>query len=68
NIALSKLLKVSRQFYLTGPFVNSIRGLEKLGYPHTFVSTDFNTVALDVKTFGIKANDDKAKLKALGEI
>lgn len=68
NIALSKLLKVSKQFYLTGPFVNSIRGLEKLGYPHTFVSTDFNTVALDVQTFGIKANDDKAKLKALAEI
>lgn len=68
NIALSKLLKVSKQFYLTGPFVNSIRGLEKLGYPHTFVSTDFNTVALDVQTFGIKANDDQAKLNALAEI
>lgn len=68
NIALSKLLKVSKQFYLTGPFVNSIRGLERLGYPHTFVSTDFNTVALDVQTFGIKANDDKAKLSALAEI
>lgn len=68
NIALSKLLKVSKQFYLTGPFINSIRGLEKLGYPHTFVSTDFNTVALDVQTFGIKANDDKAKLNALAEI
>lgn len=68
NIALSKLLKVSKQFYLTGPFVNSIRGLERLGYPHTFVSTDFNTVALDVQTFGIKANDDKAKFNALAEI
>lgn len=68
NIALSKLLKVSKQFYLTGPFVNSIRGLERLGYPHTFVSTDFNTVALDVQTFGINANDDKAKLNTLAEI
>ncbi|MEJ2795804.1 DEAD/DEAH box helicase, partial [Iodobacter sp. LRB] len=68
NIALSKLLKVSKQFYLTGPFVNSIRGLERLGYPHTFVSTDFNTVALDVQTFGIKANDYEAKLNALADI
>ena len=68
NIALSKLLKVSKQFYLTGPFVNSIRGLEKLGYPHTFVSTDFNTVALDVQTFGIKPNDDDGKLEALAKI
>ncbi|WP_420789092.1 DEAD/DEAH box helicase [Shewanella algae] len=68
NIALSKLLKVSKQFYLTGPFVNSIRGLERLGYFHTFVSTDFNTVALDVRTFNIKANDEEAKLNALAEI
>ncbi|WP_321405594.1 DEAD/DEAH box helicase [Tolumonas auensis] len=68
NIALSKLLKVSKQFYLTGPFVNSIHGLEKLGYSHTFVSTDFNTVALDVQKFSIKANDDEAKINALAEI
>lgn len=68
NIALSKLLKVSKQFYLTGPFVNSIRGLEKLGYSHTFISTDFNTVALDIQTFNIKANDDDAKLNALSDI
>lgn len=68
NIALSKLLKVSKQFYLTGPFVNSIHGLEKLGGRHTFVSTDFNTVALDIRTFGIKANDEEAKLNVLSEI
>lgn len=65
NIALSKLLKVSKQFYLSGPFVNSIRGLSELGYPHTFVSTDFNTVALDVQTLGVGADDKKGKLKAL---
>lgn len=68
NIALSKLLKVSKQFYLTGPFINSIQGLERLGYAHTFVSTDFNTVAIDVQTFNIKANDDEAKINALAEI
>lgn len=68
NIALSKLLKVSKQFYLTGPFINSIRGLENLGYQHTFVSSDFNTVALDVHTFGIKPNDQRSKLNALGAI
>lgn len=68
NIALSKLLKVSKQFYLTGPFINSIRGLENLGCPHTFVSSNFNTVALDVHTFGIKPNDQNGKLKALGQI
>jgi len=68
NIALSKLLKVSKQFYLSGPFVNSVRGLTELGYPHTFISTDFNTVALDVQTLGVAADDKKGKLKALPSI
>lgn len=68
NIALSKLLKVSKQFYLTGPFVNSIRGLTELGYEHTFISADFNTVAVDVQTFGVDANDDEGKLAALAKI
>lgn len=53
---------------MTGSFVNSIRGFEKFGYSYIFVFIDFNIVALDVKTFGIKANDDKVKFKALGEI
>ncbi|EQC0156401.1 TPA: DEAD/DEAH box helicase [Pseudomonas aeruginosa] len=68
NIALSKLLKVSRQFYLTGPFVNSIRGLTELGYDHAFITADFNTVAVDVQTYGVDANDDEGKLKALAII
>lgn len=68
NIALSKLLKVSKQFYLTGPFVNSIRGLTELGYHHSFISTDFNTVAVDVQTFGVEPNDSEAKLRTLAKI
>lgn len=68
NIALSKLLKVSKQFYLTGPFVNSIRGLTELGHDHTFISADFNTVAVDVQTFGVHPGDDEGKLKMLETI
>lgn len=68
NIALSKLLKVSRQFYLTGPFVNSIRGLTELGHDHTFISADFNTVAVDVQTFGVNPDDDEGKLTMLATI
>lgn len=68
NIALSKLLKVSKQFYLTGPFINSIRGLTELGYEHTFISADFNTVAVDVQTFGVDANDEEGKLEMLATI
>jgi replicative superfamily II helicase len=68
NIALSKLLKVSKQFYLTGPFVNSIRGLTELGHDHTFISADFNTVAVDVQTFGVNPDDDEGKLEMLATI
>lgn len=68
NIALSKLLNVSKQFYLTGPFVNSIRGLTELGHDHTFISADFNTVAVDVQTFGVSPDDDEGKLKMLATI
>ncbi len=68
NIALSKLLKVSKQFYLTGPFVNSIRGLTELGHDHTFIAADFNTVAVDVQTFGVSPDDDEGKLKMLATI
>lgn len=42
--------------------------LKDLWCSHTFVSTDFNTVALDIQTFSIKANDDEAKINELAEI
>jgi len=65
NIALSKLLKASKQFYMTGPFINSVTGLASLGLEYTFISSDFNTVALDVETFDLSPNDDVGKEKAV---
>lgn len=65
NIAFSKLLKASKQFYMTGPFINNVTGLSALGLDYTFISSDFNTVALDVKTFNISPNDYTSKKRIL---
>ena len=68
NIALSKLLKSSKQFYMTGPFINNVKGLSSLGLDYTFISSDFNTVALDIETFNISPNDIAAKKENLATI
>lgn len=65
NIAFSKLLKTSKQFYMTGPFINQVTGLTNLGLEYTFISSNFNTVALDIETFNIAAKDKEAKKKAV---
>lgn len=65
NIALSKLLKASKQFYMTGPFINSVTGLTSLGLEYTFISSDFNTVALDIESFDISPSDDASKTETL---
>ncbi|ALX92468.1 hypothetical protein AV650_02325 [Serratia fonticola] len=65
NIALSKLLKASKQFYMTGPFINHVNGLASLGLEYTFISSDFNTVALDIESFDIAPKDIESKKKAV---
>ena len=65
NIALSKLLRASKQFYMTGPFINSVTGLASLGFEYTFISSDFNTVALDVESFDLSPNDEEGKEEAV---
>jgi superfamily II DNA/RNA helicase len=57
NIALSKLLLLSKQFYMIGPYIDSINGMEVLNKRYTFVPSDFNTVALNFIEYGIGAND-----------
>lgn len=68
NIALSKLLKNSKQFYMTGPFIKNIIGLSDLGCNHTFITSDFNTVAIDVEPLNIPAKDANSKKQALQKI
>jgi hypothetical protein len=68
NICLSKLLLVSKQFYMIGPSVDEVRGLNEFGRNYVFVPSAFNTVAVNVTEYNIPANDREAKLQALLKI
>ena len=71
NLALSKLLTLSDQFYMIGPNIDFIRGLRDLKNNYIFLHSDFNTVALNVFEYNLKANDisskDKVVLKILSK-
>ena len=68
NIALSKLLTVSKQFYMIGPNIDDIRGLEGLSKDYYFIPSEFNTVAVNINEFNIKANDKAKKNNVLKNI
>lgn len=68
NICLSKLLLVSKQFYMIGPSVDEVRGLNDFGRNYVFVPSAFNTVAVNVTEYNLPANDREAKTRALLEI
>lgn len=68
NIALSKLMSSSKQFYMIGPYIDFVRGLDCLNMEYVFIPTDFNTVALDVYKYNIGANDFDSKNKKLKNI
>lgn len=65
NSALSKLLRHSKQFFMTGPFINGVSGLPPTNKNYTFVPSDYNTVALDVFFFNIKPDSIDEKNAAL---
>lgn len=65
NSALSKLLRCSEQFFMTGPFINGVSGLPTTNLNYTFIPTDYNTVAVDVEFFNIKPDSVNEKNKAL---
>ncbi|WP_447043732.1 DEAD/DEAH box helicase [Vreelandella sp. H-I2] len=68
NVALSKLLLVSRQFYMIGPYIDGIRGLDALHHEYVFVPSQFNTVALNINEYNIRPNDISLKNIALNRI
>ncbi|MCL9775738.1 DEAD/DEAH box helicase [Vibrio methylphosphonaticus] len=68
NIALSKLLSVSKQFYMIGPYIDAIRGMEVIQRDYVFVPSEFNTVALNIHEFNIAAMDLASKNLQLEEI
>lgn len=68
NIALSKLLTISKQFYMIGPYIDAIKGMENLSRDYTFIPSEFNTVALNIHKYDIAANDIESKNAQLKKI
>jgi len=61
NVALSKLLTVSKQFYMIGPNIDFVTGLNKLKNSFVFVNSDFNTVAINVFEYNLPPSNDDSK-------
>lgn len=51
NLAFHKLAKTGAQFYLLGPNIHEIKGLD--AYDHHFIPSKFSTVAIDVINFDL---------------
>lgn len=65
NLAFHKLVANNAKFYLLGPNVQAITGLEK--YEFVFVPSDFTTVAVDFIPFNLPSRDD-SRAKKLVEL
>ena len=68
NIALSKLISVSKQFYMIGPNIDHIKGIGSLSKQYKFISSSFNTVALNMYEYNISPNDTIKKNEILKEV
>jgi superfamily II DNA/RNA helicase len=68
NICLSKLLLVSKQFYLIGPSIDEVRGLNKFGKNYVFIPASFNTVSVNVTEYNIGANSWEEKIETTKNI
>ncbi|MGK5077773.1 DEAD/DEAH box helicase [Janthinobacterium sp. HLX7-2] len=68
NIALSKLLVSSKQFFMIGPSIDDVTGLSSLGRNYFFLPSSFNTVALNIFKYDIDANSKDLKNSTLVKI
>jgi hypothetical protein len=65
NLAFNKLVRTGSQFYLLGPNIKSIRGLD--AYQYHYIPSEFSTVAVDIEIFNLptKGEDRNEKLLEL---
>ncbi|MBD8705304.1 MULTISPECIES: DEAD/DEAH box helicase [Pseudomonas] len=65
SLAFHKLAKTGAQFYMLGPHIQKISGLE--GYEYHFIPSDYSTVAVDIQNFnlGMRSKERKEKLLEL---
>jgi hypothetical protein len=59
NYAFHKLVKRSKQFYLLGPNIEDVKGLNFYSKDFHFIPTKFSTVAADIFHHNYKKNDPK---------
>lgn len=53
NIAFTRLISNSKQFYLIGPNIDAIYGLKNLNKSYTFIPSEFSTVALNIIEYNL---------------
>jgi hypothetical protein len=63
SLAFHKLAKTDAQFYMLGPHIQKISGLE--GYEYHFIPSDYSTVAVDIQNFNLGMRSDERKKKLL---
>ncbi|MDI9853821.1 DEAD/DEAH box helicase [Comamonas sp. 17RB] len=63
SLAFHKLAKTGAQFYMLGPHIQKISGLE--GYEYHFIPSDYSTVAVDIQNFNLGARSEERKEKLL---
>ncbi|AKA38035.1 DEAD/DEAH box helicase [Yersinia ruckeri] len=63
SLAFHRLAKQGAQFYLLGPNIQDIRGLE--AYEYNFIPSNFSTVSVDVFHYNLSSKGDARKEKLL---
>lgn len=65
SLAFHKLAKTGAQFYMLGPHIQRISGLD--GYEYHFIPSDYSTVAVDIQHFnlGMRSGERNEKLLEL---
>ncbi|POA48300.1 helicase [Pseudomonas sp. MPR-ANC1] len=63
SLAFHKLATTGAQFYMLGPHIQKISGLD--GYEYHFIPSDFSTVAVDVQNFNLRMRSEERKEKLL---
>jgi superfamily II DNA/RNA helicase len=63
NLAFQKLAKTGAQFYLLGPAIRAVSGLDN--YEYHFIPSDLSTVAVDVVNFNLPTHGEARPSKLL---
>lgn len=63
SLAFHKLAKTGAQFYMLGPHIQKISGLD--GYEYHFIPSDYSTVAVDIQNFNLEMRSEGRKEKLL---